>query len=115
MCFETLRQRGLGWLYVDDTWPLTVMIVMTIMAVVTEVLNPNYIIVAMMGTTIQLWLMWVVIVVTVTILVEPGLTTVVARMEMVKLRLSRRHLYHSWVQVSLKRRVGNRIHDSLVQ
>ena len=52
MRFKALGQMGLMWLYVDDTWPITVVIVMTIMAVVTEILNLDDIIFAVMGTAI---------------------------------------------------------------
>lgn len=84
---------------------VTVMTVMTVVSVMTEVLNPDDIVFAMVGMAIQLCLMSVVVV-----LVESGL---MARLNIMPMRLSRRHLNNSWVMMSLKLWMGNRTHESL--
>ncbi len=48
MCFETLRQVGLEWFQVDDTGFDIVLAVMTVMAIVIQVLNFDDVVVAMM-------------------------------------------------------------------
>ena len=86
-----------------------VVIVIIVMAMVIKILNPEDIVSAMMGMTIQLCLGFMV-----AVLVESGLMAVVARLNMMPLRRSRRHLYNSWVMISLKLCVGNGMHESLL-
>lgn len=88
-----------------DNAGLRPMIIVVI--IVTQVLNPDDIVVTMVGMTVDLWLMSVVAVLAV--VVEPGL------MAMMPLGRSRRHLNHSWVMVeSLKLWVRNGVHESLL-
>ena len=104
MCFETLGQMGFGWFNSFDMGSEMVMTVMTVMTVVAivaimaEVHIIDDIVFAMMGMSIQLTLMSVV-----SVLVEPGWMAVMVR-----------HLKHSWVIMSFKRWVGNRMHESLL-
>lgn len=86
-CLDTLGQMGLGWFYRDDMGLETVLTVMTVVAIMAEVLSPVDIVFAMMGMMIQLRLMSVV-----TMLVEPEWMAVMARLNMVQLRWARRHL-----------------------
>ena len=89
------------WLPVDNAGPRAVVVVMVI---VTEVLNPDDIVVTMMGMTVDLWLMSVVAVV-----VESGL------MAIMPLGRRGRHLNDSWVMMeSLKLLVRNGMHESLL-
>lgn len=80
-CLDTLGQTGLGWFYRDDTGLGTVLTVMTVVAIMAEILNRNDIVFAMMRTTIQLWLMSVVI-----MLVETEWMAVMARLNRVQVR-----------------------------
>ena len=79
-----------------------VVIVVVIVVIVTVVLNPNDIVVTMMGMTIELWLMSVL-----AMLNESGMMAM-------PLRWRRRHMTHSWVMESLKLRVRNRMHEPLL-
>lgn len=49
--FETLGQTRLGWLYTDDMG-LRMGVVVTVVAIMTQVLDFDDIVVAMMGSTI---------------------------------------------------------------
>lgn len=98
---------GLGWLEVDDVRPKAVVIVMTIVAIVIKVLDTDDIVVAMMGITVQSFLVPLV-----AMRFEIRMIAVVARWNMRPLRRSRRQLYHSWVMESWKLWVLNRIMDS---
>lgn len=86
-CPDTLGQTGLGWFYRDDTGLGMVLTVMTVVAIMAEVLNRDDIIFAMMRMTIQLWLMSGV-----TMLVETEWMAVMARLDRVQVRWGRRHL-----------------------
>ena len=48
MCFETLRQVGLRWFQVDDTGFNIVVTVMTVVAIVIQVLDCDDVVFAMM-------------------------------------------------------------------
>lgn len=84
-------------------------IVVSVVAIVTRVLDGNDIVVAMMGSTVQLWLVSVV-----AVLVNPGLLDMVARLKLMPWPRIMRHLCDLWVMVSLKLWVGHRMHESLV-
>ena len=88
----------------NDVGP--VVIVMVVVVVVTEILNPHNIVVTMMGMTVDLWLMSVV-----AMLVQSGL---MAMMAMVVRWKMVRQLNHSWVMESVKLRVRNGMHESLL-
>lgn len=88
---------GLGWPDVDDLG-VRMVVVMTVVAIMTEVLDRDDIVVAVMGSTVQLWLLSMVSVVCmVVVLVESGLMAMVARLNLMPRLLTRRKLYHSWV------------------
>lgn len=108
---KTGGQTGLRWLYADDVGPWMVVAVMTVVAVVTEVLNPDDVVPTMMGMTVQLLQLPVrAVVAVVAVLVESGLMAMVTRWHLRPL-WRRRHWNHSWVK-SLKRLVRRR-HESL--
>ena len=77
MCFETLRQIGFSWFYLNDTGSMTVLIIMTIVVIVAYIFNASDVVSAMMGVTIQLCLVSVV-----TASVEVVWMTMVARLNM---------------------------------
>ena len=89
----------------DDVGPNMVVIVMTVVTIVTVVLDRDDIVVAMMGMTVQLP----------RVVVVAGLMAMMAGLKMRPLRLSRLQLIHPWIMVSLKLLVGNgRVHVSLL-
>ena len=56
MRFITLRQLDLCGLYEDIAGPFLARVVMTVVAIVIVILNPNDILVAVMGMLTKLWL-----------------------------------------------------------
>lgn len=99
---------GFGWLYGDEAGRNRV-VVMTVLVIMTQGLNP-VIVVAMVGPTVQLWLVGLV-----AVLVKSELMAMVARLNgMLPLRRSRRNLYHSWIMMPLKLVVGKRMHKSFL-
>ena len=86
-----------------------VMIVVTVVAIMVEILNPSEIVVAVMRMTIYLALMSVL-----TVLVESGWMVMMAGLNMMKLLRSMLHWYYSRVKVSLKLWWRNVMHESLV-
>ena len=102
----------LGWFYGNHmrsgmVW--MVMTVVTVVAIMAEVLNPNDIVVAVMRMTIYLGLMSVV-----TVLVESGWMAMMAGLNMMKLRRRMLHLDHSRVELTLKLWVRNGMYESLL-
>ena len=86
-----------------------VMIVVTVVAIMAEILNPYEIVLAVMRMTIYLALMSVL-----TVLVESGWMVMMAGLNMMKLLRSMLHWYYSRVKVSLKLWWRNVMHESLV-
>ena len=97
------------WLHLDDTGLEVMSTVMTIVAIVAKVLNRDDVVLAMMGTTIQLPLRSVV-----SVWLEFGLVAMMVRLNVMQRLSIVRHMYHPRVEMSLELWMGEMMHQSLL-